>query len=70
MYKSLMEQGFMKDDPREEVTWPWPLHLQHARASVGASPSVEQVPDAAFVLCRLCSVPPLFCAAFVLCRVA
>jgi hypothetical protein len=43
MYKSLSEQGFMKDDPLEELTWPWPLHLQNASSSIVAQASSEQV---------------------------
>jgi hypothetical protein len=28
MYKDLLEQGFMREHPTEEVSWPWPKHLQ------------------------------------------
>lgn len=41
MYKSLTVHGFMKDDPTKELTWPWPLYLQHSSSS--AQVSSEQV---------------------------
>jgi hypothetical protein len=55
MYKSLLVQGFMKDDTREELTWPWPLHLQHNSFTVAASAqaSSEQVSPCSAVRLQL-----------------
>jgi hypothetical protein len=41
MYKDLLEQGFMRDHPTEEVSWPWPQHLQQAPSCASSTEKVN-----------------------------
>jgi hypothetical protein len=49
MYKNLVEKGFIRDDPTEEVTWPWPLHLQEV-VSDGSQAFADRVHASLFVI--------------------
>ena len=40
MYKELLSLGYMRDVPTEEVSWPWPLHLQGQRSTPIAAEKV------------------------------
>lgn len=49
MYKDLAEKGFLGIDPANEVTWPWPLHLQEVVAD-GSQSLTERVHASIFVI--------------------
>jgi hypothetical protein len=49
MYKDLAAKGFLGVDPANEVTWPWPLHLQEVVAD-GSQSLTERVHASIFVI--------------------
>jgi hypothetical protein len=53
MYKDLAEKGFLGVDPANEVTWPWPLHLQEVVPD-GSQSLTERVHAPIFVIEFLC----------------